>query len=261
MTEQRARAMPCFAKALCETDAVELRSPRRSGGPWEPRVSRPRWKRMSTGSLAEPARCSARSRSPRGRSEAVTKRRPEGTRRGRSSDLIVVGSTHRGRVGSVFPGSVGGASSTERPAPPWSRLAGLADANVSMETIAVGYDGSRASVIALDRAVDLAERIGASLLILGAVEIEIGPPAMRPAAEGSGEGANGAPPAACGGDGALFGPSRVATAVRSPRSGACRCGKRSRPPGARLSRQLHAPSPTWCSVASAQRPVPDAVTS
>jgi nucleotide-binding universal stress UspA family protein len=51
---------------------------------------------------------------------------------------------------------------------------GLADAVLSLGTIAIGYDGSRASEIALDRAIDLAERIGASLLILAAVEIEIG---------------------------------------------------------------------------------------
>jgi nucleotide-binding universal stress UspA family protein len=51
---------------------------------------------------------------------------------------------------------------------------GLAGGDFSLNTIAVGYDGSRASAAALDRAIELAERTGASLLVLGAVEIAIG---------------------------------------------------------------------------------------
>jgi nucleotide-binding universal stress UspA family protein len=89
-------------------------------------------------------------------------------------DLIIVGSTHRGRLGSVFPGSVGervleGARCAVAIAP-----RGLADRDFSIETVAVGYDGSRASATALQLAGGLAERTGASLLILGAVEISLG---------------------------------------------------------------------------------------
>jgi nucleotide-binding universal stress UspA family protein len=51
---------------------------------------------------------------------------------------------------------------------------GLADSGFSVGTIAIGYDGSRAAALALDRAADLSERTGASLLILGAVEVSIG---------------------------------------------------------------------------------------
>ena len=51
---------------------------------------------------------------------------------------------------------------------------GLADSDFSIQTIAVGYDGSKASSTALHLAVGLAERTDASLLILGAVEISLG---------------------------------------------------------------------------------------
>jgi nucleotide-binding universal stress UspA family protein len=89
-------------------------------------------------------------------------------------DMIVVGSTHRGRIGSVFPGSVGGRVLDGAPCGVAITPRGLADRDFSIQTIAVGYDGSRASVTALKLAVGLAERTDASLLILGAVEISIG---------------------------------------------------------------------------------------
>lgn len=90
-------------------------------------------------------------------------------------DMIVVGSTHRGRIGSVFPGSVGGRVLDGAPCAVAIAPRGLADSDFSIQTIAIGYDGSRASATALDRAIGLAERTDASLLIMGAVEISPGP--------------------------------------------------------------------------------------
>jgi nucleotide-binding universal stress UspA family protein len=88
------------------------------------------------------------------------------------SDMIVVGSTHRGRIGRVCPGSVGervlgGAPCTVAVAP-----RGLAEKQVRFGKIAVGYDGSEQARVALTTAIDLAERTGASLLIIGVVEKE-----------------------------------------------------------------------------------------
>lgn len=65
------------------------------------------------------------------------------------SDMLVVGSTHRGRVGRICPGSTGerlldGATCAVVITP-----RGLADHEVSVREIAVGYDGSRASTVAL----------------------------------------------------------------------------------------------------------------
>lgn len=90
------------------------------------------------------------------------------------SDLIVVGSTHRERIGSVFPGSVGGHVLDGAPCAVAIAPRGLSDSDFSIQTIAVGYDGSKASATALHLAVGLTERTDASLLILGAVEISLG---------------------------------------------------------------------------------------
>lgn len=89
------------------------------------------------------------------------------------SDMIVVGSTHRGRIGRVCPGSVGervlgGAPCTVAVAP-----RGLAEKQVRFGKIAVGYDGSEQARVALTTAIDLAERTGASLLIIGVVETDV----------------------------------------------------------------------------------------
>lgn len=90
------------------------------------------------------------------------------------ADMIVLGSTHRGPIGQVCPGSVGervldGAPSAVALAP-----RGYAAGDASIREIAVGYDGSRASAVALRRAIGLAERCQASLLVLGVVEVSLG---------------------------------------------------------------------------------------
>jgi nucleotide-binding universal stress UspA family protein len=90
------------------------------------------------------------------------------------ADVIIVGSTHRGRAGSVCPGSVGERVLGGAPCAVAIAPHGLAGADTSIEEIAVGYDGSRAATVALQRAIGLADRFHASLLVLGAVEISLG---------------------------------------------------------------------------------------
>lgn len=89
------------------------------------------------------------------------------------ADVIVVGSTHRGRLGRVMPGSVGERVLNNAPCAVAVAPLGLADTGLRLEKIAVAYDGSREAAVALGLAIELAERAGASLLILGAVEFNV----------------------------------------------------------------------------------------
>jgi nucleotide-binding universal stress UspA family protein len=89
------------------------------------------------------------------------------------ADLIVVGSSHRGQVGRVFPGSVGERVLSDAPCAVAVAPHGLADRELRFGTIAVGYDGSRESGVALGTAIELAERTGASLRILGVVDMDV----------------------------------------------------------------------------------------
>jgi nucleotide-binding universal stress UspA family protein len=88
------------------------------------------------------------------------------------SDMIVLGSTHRGRVGRVCPGSVGERVLSEAPCAVAVAPRGLADRSFRFGTIAVGIDGSKQSQVALQTAIDLAERTGASLRILAVVDTD-----------------------------------------------------------------------------------------
>lgn len=90
------------------------------------------------------------------------------------SDVIIIGSTDRGRPGHVCPGSVGERVLDRAPCAVAVAPRGLADGDASIHEIAIGYDGSQASKVALRRAIGLADRCQASLLILGAVEISLG---------------------------------------------------------------------------------------
>lgn len=89
------------------------------------------------------------------------------------SDMIVVGSTHHGRAGRVCPGSVGERVLSEAPCAVAVAPRGLADSSFQIGTIAVGFDGSRQSRVALRTAIDLAERTGASLRILAVVDTDL----------------------------------------------------------------------------------------
>jgi nucleotide-binding universal stress UspA family protein len=90
------------------------------------------------------------------------------------SDVIVVGSGDRGKPGRACPGSVGERVLDGVPCAVAIAPRGLAEGDPLIAEIAVGYDGSRASTVALRRAIRLAERSNASLMVLGAVEISLG---------------------------------------------------------------------------------------
>lgn len=89
-------------------------------------------------------------------------------------DLIVVGSSHRGAVGRVLPGSVGERVLDNAPCAVAVAPLGLAEQSFELRQIAIGFDGSRESGVALDLATELAAEAGASLLILGAVPLDLG---------------------------------------------------------------------------------------
>ena len=93
------------------------------------------------------------------------------------ADLIVVGSTHRGRLGRVLPGSVGERVLDNAPCAVAVAPLGLAERGIpgqglELGTIAVAYDGSREAGVALRLGYRLAERTGATLLVLGAVDFD-----------------------------------------------------------------------------------------
>lgn len=88
------------------------------------------------------------------------------------SDMMIVGSTHRGRVGRVCPGSLGERVLSEAPCAVAVAPRGLADRSFRFGTIAVGFDGSKQAQAALRTAIDLAERTGASLRILAVVDTD-----------------------------------------------------------------------------------------
>jgi nucleotide-binding universal stress UspA family protein len=86
-------------------------------------------------------------------------------------DLIVVGTPHHGRVGRVFLGSVAtallhGAACPVAVAP---RGFAMQDHSLAIRLIAVAYDGTPESKIALLRAETLALQVGASLRLLTVV--------------------------------------------------------------------------------------------
>lgn len=92
---------------------------------------------------------------------------------GEDADVIVVGSTHRGRLGRVMPGSVGERVLNNAPCAVAVAPLGLADEDLRLARIAVAYDGSKEAAIALSFAIELADRVGASLLVLGAVAFNV----------------------------------------------------------------------------------------
>lgn len=98
------------------------------------------------------------------------------------SDLIVVGSTHRGRIGRVCPGSVGERVLNEAPCAVAVAPRGLADRGLQFGTIAIGFDGSKQAQAALHTAIDLARRTDATLRVLAAIDtshtfgVDGGPP-------------------------------------------------------------------------------------
>jgi nucleotide-binding universal stress UspA family protein len=94
--------------------------------------------------------------------------------------LVVVGSTHRGPAGRVLPGSTGerllhGATCPVAIVPHGHRE----HAGAPIRTIGVGFDASLESLSALDAAVDLARRFGASLRVIRVFDAtEVGTPGL-----------------------------------------------------------------------------------
>jgi len=89
------------------------------------------------------------------------------------SDVILVGSTHRGRIGRVCPGSVGERVLNEAPCAVAVAPRGLADRGLRFRTVAIGFDGSKEAQAALQTAIDLAKWSGASLRVLAAVDTSL----------------------------------------------------------------------------------------
>lgn len=85
-------------------------------------------------------------------------------------DLIVVGSTHRGALGRVLPGSVGERLLNGAPCAVAIAPRGFADReHFGLGVIGVAYDGTEESKLALAEAERLAGELGASLRLIGVV--------------------------------------------------------------------------------------------
>lgn len=86
--------------------------------------------------------------------------------------LLAVGATHRGGVGRVLPGSIGERVIHRSPCPVLVVPEGHAERPV--RRIAVAYDGREQSRRALRAAAALAERLGASLVLIGVTDLPPG---------------------------------------------------------------------------------------
>lgn len=85
-------------------------------------------------------------------------------------DLIVVGSTHRGSLGQVYPGSVGERLLDGAPCPVAVAPRGYgAEAAAPVRRIGVGYDGAPESRLALEQAQRMALGLGAELTVIAAL--------------------------------------------------------------------------------------------
>jgi nucleotide-binding universal stress UspA family protein len=85
--------------------------------------------------------------------------------------LVVVGSSHRGPVGRVVPGSVGASLLHGAPCAVAIAPRGLAERQGrSLHRIGVGFDGSAEAWTALETAIGVAERVRAQLSILTVAE-------------------------------------------------------------------------------------------
>jgi nucleotide-binding universal stress UspA family protein len=80
--------------------------------------------------------------------------------------LVVVGSTHRGAIGRVMPGSTGERLLHGSPCPVAIVPRGYKERDAEIRTIGVGYDGFDESEAALTSACELAHRIGARVRVI-----------------------------------------------------------------------------------------------
>ncbi len=89
------------------------------------------------------------------------------------ADVIVLGSTHRGGLGRVLPGSVGERLLNGAPCAVLIAPSGFAGrGKLEIETIGVGYDGREQSGHAREVAARLAEELGSSLVTITVGEDE-----------------------------------------------------------------------------------------
>lgn len=102
------------------------------------------------------------------------------------ADLIVVGSTHRGRLGRVLPGSVGAQLLHGAPCPVAIAPRGFRDSERDVHgRIGVAYDGSPEADLALAEACHLSRILEAPLLLIAVVpEAEAAEHAVGASAEG-----------------------------------------------------------------------------
>jgi nucleotide-binding universal stress UspA family protein len=80
--------------------------------------------------------------------------------------MVVLGSTHRGRVGRVLPGSLGDRLLGGGPSPVAIAPRGYAESTHALERIGVGFDGRGESAVALAFAAGIAESLGAGLRLI-----------------------------------------------------------------------------------------------
>jgi nucleotide-binding universal stress UspA family protein len=86
------------------------------------------------------------------------------------ADLVVLGSTHRGKLGRVYPGSVGERLLNGAPCAVAVAPRGIADReHVGLETIGVAYDGTPESHLALTEAERLRDQFDSSLRVITVV--------------------------------------------------------------------------------------------
>ena len=93
--------------------------------------------------------------------------------------LVVVGSTHRGPVGRVLPGSTAERLLHGSPCPVAIVPRGYGSGEHPIRTIGVGHDGTDESEAALESAVELARRVGATLRVMRVFDsTQVGTPAL-----------------------------------------------------------------------------------
>ena len=83
--------------------------------------------------------------------------------RDRNAALVVLGSTHRGRFGHVWPGAVADRMLSGGPCPVAVAPRGFARRDRQLQTIGVGFDGSPESRLALAQAGEIARSCAATL--------------------------------------------------------------------------------------------------
>jgi nucleotide-binding universal stress UspA family protein len=87
----------------------------------------------------------------------------------RGASLIVVGSTHRSPLGRVLPGSVADRLLAAAPCPIAVTPRGYAESDQPLRSLAVAFDGSAESKLAIDLAVKLATASGGSVALVSVI--------------------------------------------------------------------------------------------